>query len=165
LIYAGMWRRGLAFLADVCTFLLLAALMQAALSYRSPSIDLTNTIQILWLTSIILSLRFTGTTLGKYTFNIEVRSSRPGPKRPAIWELAMRETFFRWMSLLFFMGYIPAYSDSRHRSWSDRMANTVVVMRQKKRRRFIIILTGCVCALGFLLTALAVFGWAGVLHQ
>jgi len=99
-----MWRRLFAFLADVCTFLLLAALVKAALGYRSPSIDLTNTIQILWLTSIILSLRFTGTTLGKYTFNIEVRSSRTGPKRPAIWELAMRETFFLWMSRGFFMG-------------------------------------------------------------
>jgi len=87
-----MWRRLFAFLADVGTFLLLAALVKMALSDRAASVDLTNTIQILWLTSIILSLRFTGTTLGKYTFNIEVRSSLPGPKQPAIWELAMRET-------------------------------------------------------------------------
>ena len=159
-----MWRRLFAFVADVGTLLLLAALVKMALSDRAASLDLTNTIQILWLTSIILSLRFTGTTLGKYTFKIEVRSSLPQPMRPAIWELAMRETFFRWMSLLFFMGYIPAYSDSRHRSWSDRMANTVVVMRQKKRRRFTVILTGSVCAVGFLITAIAVFAWAGAFH-
>jgi hypothetical protein len=55
----------LAFLADVGTFLLFVVLVKMALSYWAPSVDLTNTILILWLTGIILSLRLSGTTLGK----------------------------------------------------------------------------------------------------
>jgi hypothetical protein len=73
----------------------------------------------------------------------------------------MRETVFRWISLFFFMGYGRAFSDGRHRYWSDRMANTVVVVRQAKRRRFTVILAGSVCALGFLTAVVGIFAWAG----
>jgi len=164
LIYAGMWRRLFALWADAGTFLLFAFVVAWALASLSPDVNhLLRLVAILWLTGIILSLRLTGTTLGKYTFNIEVRSSRAGRTRAAIWELAMRETVFRWMSICFFMGYGYVFSDGQHRYWSDRMANTVVVMRQKKRRRFTVILAGSVCALEFLLTVIAILFWAGAL--
>jgi hypothetical protein len=65
----------------------------------------------------------------------------------------MRESVFRWMSFILFIGHIPAFSDNRHRSWSDRMANTVVVVRQAKRRRFGILLAGSACILCFFFSA------------
>src|SRR4051812_39929342 len=117
LIYAGMWRRLFAFLADAGTLLLLAALINLPLMNRTPGVDLTNTIRVLWLTSIIVSVRLSGTTLGKYTFNVEVRSIGPGQKRPPIWELAMRETVFRWISICCFMDYGRTFSDGRRRYW------------------------------------------------
>src|SRR5690349_17426832 len=124
-----MTRRLFAFLADCGTFLLfgiltIGILMLAGMAEKTER--LARPILILWLAFIVLSLRFSGTTLGKYAFNVEVRSSRPGRTRPAIWELAMRETLFRWMSCLCFIGYYHAFSDKWHRSWSDRMVNTVV---------------------------------------
>ena len=161
LIYAGMWRRLFAFFADVGTFLPFAALVVVAVGDTEHNVNhLIRPILILWLTAIILSLRFSGTTPGKYTFNLDLRSTRQGRTRPAIWELAMRETVFRWMSLFVFMGYGRAFSDGRQRYWSDRMSNTVLVMRQDKRRLFTVILARSVCALGFVVTSVAIAAWA-----
>jgi hypothetical protein len=153
LVYASMTRRFLAYLADFSTLPFFIACVTLALGPDERQINhVIRPVTIVWLTCIVLSLRFCGTTPGKYTFNLEVRSSRLGHRYAAIWELAMREPVFRWMSFLFFAGYIPAFSDSRHRSWSDRYANTVVVVRQGKRQRFVLCLAAGVCAVGFLVT-------------
>jgi hypothetical protein len=148
-----MTRRFLCYLWDWCAFVLFAACFTVVLGRDGQRVNQPiRPVTIVWLMCIVLLLRFCGTTPGWYTFNLEVRSSRPSHRYAAIWELAMRETVFRWMSLLFFAGYIPTFSDSQRRSWSDRYAKTIVVMRQGKRQGFVLCLTTGMCALGFLVT-------------
>src|SRR5262245_13279411 len=102
LVYAGMLRRALAFLADCATLPLFAATVAGATpSGRNVTAQGRLTL-VLWLAYIIVSLRLFGTTLGKRAFNIEIRSSRPGGM-PTICELTMRETVFRWLSLICFL--------------------------------------------------------------
>ena len=143
LVYAGIFRRFFAFLAD-CAVLVLFAFITAVNVLPGHDASphavkaLARLTLIFWLVYMIAAPYFTGMTLGKYLLGIEIRSSRPDHARPAIWELAMRETVFRWMSLILFLGYIPAFNDPRHRSWSDRWANTVVVRRTGKPRRWVV---------------------------
>jgi uncharacterized RDD family membrane protein YckC len=138
-VYAGMGRRFLAFVADCVIFVLIALVLGGILlvSGRPLREEVGRLIVTLWLIYMVTALYFTRTTIGKYLLGMEVRSSRPGQDVPALWELAMRETVFRWLSFLLFMGYIPAFTDVRHRTWSDRWANTVVVRRIGKPSRWI----------------------------
>jgi hypothetical protein len=161
-----MGRRCLAFLTDCSLVAIFAVILAGFLAFRGVDISDEGTravgelALIFWLVYMVMATYFTRMTVGKYLLSIEIRSSRPGQIRPAIWELGMRETAFRWMSTLLFLGYIPAFSDSRHRSWSDRWANTVVVRRNVKPRRWIVGLFAFTI-LGILLLAglVVLVGW------
>ena len=116
-----MGRRFLAYLAD-CFILVLYAFILAgwmALRGRDPNNESAHALGrlalILWLIYMVAAPYFTGMTLGRYLLGVEIRSSRPGHAHPALWELGMRETAFRWMSCILFIGYIPAFFDARPR--------------------------------------------------
>jgi hypothetical protein len=161
-----MGRRFLAFTADCGVLGLFAFVVVALISFSdSPVTDeirrsLGRIAVILWLLYMVVASYFKQMTVGKYLLGVELQSTRPGSVRPLIWELAMRETVFRWMSLIMLIGYIPAFSDARHRSWSDRWANTVVVRRNVKPRRWIVGLFAFTI-LGILLLAglVVLVGW------
>jgi len=141
LIYPGMGRRFLAFVAD-CVVLVVLSFVIGAILFLSGRRDLSENLVvdlafILWLIYIVLALYFAHTTIGKYLFNIEVRSSRPDRAYPRISDLAMRDTVFRWISLILLTGYMPAFFDRCHRASTDRWANTLVVRRTGKPSRVI----------------------------
>jgi len=131
LVYVGMGRRLLAFVADWVAFVAFRVVIHVTLPIQDEDAEWRLAL-ILWLAYMVLTLYFAHTTIGKYLFNIEVRSTRPGRIYPRISDLAMRETVFRWISMILLIGYIPAFYDQRYRAATDKWANTVVVRRAGK---------------------------------
>ncbi len=73
------------------------------------------------------------TTIGKYIFGLEVRSSLPRESYPTLGRIITRETIGRVVSLwLFGVGYWTSARYPLYQAWSDKWADTVVCRRSTK---------------------------------
>jgi uncharacterized RDD family membrane protein YckC len=136
---ASMGRRLGAVLLDCLPVFIIAFLAEGVwLTVSGDPVDYPVTLALagtlLWFVYMTVSQAATHNTLGKYLLGIQVvdysSRSRPASVRQAV----IRETIGRLVSSPLCMGYLTAFQESFNQAWSDRIANTVVVVRATDKR-------------------------------
>lgn len=82
----------------------------------------------------VLTTYYTGQTLGKKIFEIRVVSKEGSPLR--FTDIIYRETIGRFLSSLFFVGYILVLADQERKSLHDNLCDTrVICLRERVREK------------------------------
>lgn len=132
-VYGTMWERLRAYVSDVAViFLITGALVIVGFSETA---SFTGT--CILISYMVLSQWIWHTTIGKYLFDLELRSTKQHLRYPSLWTVLSRETVGRFISsFFFFAGYWSVASHPQHQAWSDRLNETVVVKCTERARRW-----------------------------
>lgn len=125
-----MGERFLAFLCDTSIEAVLVAAFLALYAESSLDSDVLPRIApfvIPWL-YMTLSEVFFHRTIGKGLLRIQLRSDSTEPGYPSFFRILLRETLGKFVSgLILGIGFLAGGWHEKHKTWADRMANTVVV--------------------------------------
>lgn len=129
--YATMGERFLAFLCDASVATVLEGAFLAVF-YSKSSMDFERLKAIaLWIIPIAymtLTEFFFHRTIGKRLLRIQLRSDSPEPHYPSFFRILLRETLGKFVSGVFLgIGFLAGGWHQKHKTWADRIANTVVV--------------------------------------
>jgi hypothetical protein len=137
LLYPAMGERLKAYTCDFAViFLVLGTFILSGVS--TPNSAGAGT--ALFVAYMTLSQSIFHTTVGKYVFGLELRSTSPRRLYPSFWAVLSRETAGRFVSTLFCgVGYWAWVRRPQNQAWSDQIAGTVVVKRNTtvRLRRFL----------------------------
>jgi hypothetical protein len=127
LLYATMWERLNAYTCDFAVIFLVLG------TFILSGVPLPNSARAgiaLFVAYMTLSQSIFHTTVGKYLFGLELRSTGHRELYPPFWAVLSRETGGRFVSMLFAgVGYWAWVRRPQNQAWSDRIAGTVVVRR------------------------------------
>ncbi len=157
-VYATMWRRFVAYLADtaIVYVIMISAYLVAGMAGKSTGSSETEA-KIVYLLALfcymVLAHALFHTTMGKYVAGLEVLSAQDGERYPSLGSVFLRETVGRVCAGLFLgIGYWLAIPDPRKQAWSDRLAKTLVCRRPTNRA-----LRAAFC--GFIVLGALLDGW------
>jgi uncharacterized RDD family membrane protein YckC len=89
---------------------------------------------LLWFVYMTVSQAATHNTLGKYLLGIQVVDYSSRSTHASVRQVVIRETIGRIVSSPLCMGYLTAFQEPFNQAWSDRIANTAVVVRPTDER-------------------------------
>jgi uncharacterized RDD family membrane protein YckC len=69
-------------------------------------------------------LAWTGQTVGKMALCLRVVG--PDGEKPGFWRALLRESIGKWLSQIFYLGFLWMLWDRRQQTWHDRIARTFV---------------------------------------
>lgn len=81
-----------------------------------------------------------GATPGKKVMGLMV--IRRGLKKPNLWQTIIRETAGKWVSGIFYLGYIWMLFDKDKQTWHDKLANTAVIRHKPNKTAKTFVLGG-----------------------
>ena len=128
--YATMGERFLAFCCDASIQAVLVSTFLAY--YAESSLDFKGLERfapwvIPWAYMILCEFLF-HRTIGKYLLRIQLRADSWEPRYPSFFRILIRETIGKLVSgLILGIGFLAGGWNDKHKTWADKMANTVVV--------------------------------------
>ena len=137
-VYAGFWVRMFAFMIDMIIVFFLSIILRIALSFGLPKTEVLFTYSlsdiVIYLFQALYFILFTfntNTTPGKRLLNLRVVSSDLEGERLSLPDIIFRETVGRYLSGIFFIGYIMIGIDKEHRGFHDMLSDTHVIYSKK----------------------------------
>lgn len=157
--YATMGERFLAFLCDASIEAVLVATFLAYYAESSLNSEALTRIApwvIPWAYMTLSEFLF-HRTIGKCLLRIQLRTDSPEPRYPSLFRILLRETIGKFVSALIGgIGFLAGGWNDKHKTWADRMANTVVVRTGTVSGLLVLVLICANLGISYALTEAAV---------